>query len=447
MSSKKSIFRVAAILLLAKMATIVFMAKETSSAQDFGAPNNWFWPWTDLFLVALLLTSIFYYSVIRPYWSERGRAKRDQLHYKIILNLSPDQIYINKPDSLQFVFMNQAAQTAFGWREEEYLQKTLHDISDGFDEERFRRTVRPLVFGTEKTVVFETVGNNQEPIEITQQVINLGGDDFRFVSIVRDITERKRAETAKTDFISTVSHELRTPLTSIKGALGLMKIDAIKADPKKLDELLDMAVSNADRLGLLVDDILDVEKLSAGMVKLRSDTVNLSSLVNEAVAANEGYASELGVTFCTTGVELPVLVLGDYNRLMQVMANLMSNAAKFSPIGEQVDVFLSLSGPNARISVSDHGAGIPDSARGTIFERFTQVVSSEPRGNRGSGLGLNISKSIIEQHKGSIGFTSKVGEGSTFFFDLPLKSTEKEKFEVVDMALKEVGYSKNKSIK
>ena len=380
-----------------------------------GIETSPWWPLIDTVLLVLIVGPVVYFGAIRAFTLARDRAEENLLQFKMILDLSPDQVYINHPDTLQFLYMNKAAQLNFGWAEKEYLNKSLHDIHRKFDEARFRKEIAPLIQGSKKSNTFETKGIKQEPIEITQQMIHFLNKEPWFVSIVRDITQRKLAENAKADFIATVTHELRTPLTSIKGSLGLIKGGAFKDDPAKLMRLAGMAYANSDRLGLLINDILDIEKLNAGMVEFQIGPVDLSHLVNEAVSANEGYAVELGVSFNTTGVDIPVFVAGDANRLMQVMANLMSNAAKYSKEGCQIEVSLALKGSNARISVKDNGPGIPEDARKNIFKKFTQVGSSDHRAKGGTGLGLNIAKLIVKRHKGTIDFVSEPDSGTTFF--------------------------------
>lgn len=386
-----------------------------------GIQSSVWWPLIDTICLVALSSPLVYYWAIAPYVQARDNADLNLRQYKRTLDFSPDQIYINNLDTLEFIYMNRAAQDRFGWTEDEYLGKTLHDISDKFDEARFRKSTRPLVFGTKDMLTFETLGIQQEPIEITHQLIDVEGGSPWFVSIVRDMTKQKKSEKAKSEFIATISHELRTPLTSIKGALGLMVGGVGKDDPVKLAQLMNMASKNSDRLEKLVNDLLDVEKLNAGMFTFEMRLVDLSKVVIEAAAANEGYAAQHEVFFKTDGTNLPVWVVGDRQRLIQVLSNLMSNAAKFSNKGNPIDIVLTLHGSNVRVSVRDTGCGIPEASREAVFERFTQVDSSDQRSKGGAGLGLNISKAIVEKHHGTIDFTSEVGKGTTFFFDLPIK--------------------------
>ncbi len=234
-----------------------------------------------------------------------------------------------------------------------------------------------------------------------------------------EIAERKKAENVKQEFTSTVSHELRTPLTSIKGSLGLIRSGAAGVLPDKVQSMVDIAYANCDRLVMLINDILDIEKITAGKMGLRMQQTKVVRLVEEAIKANKGYGDEHGVTFITTEMDEQVFVYGDADRLMQVLSKLMSNAVKFSPQGAQVELSVVRDGDSTHISVKDSGIGIPEEFRERIFGKFSQVDSSDTKSKGGTGLGLCISKAIVEQHGGTIGFDSEMGVGSTFFFTLP----------------------------
>jgi two-component system, NarL family, sensor histidine kinase EvgS len=246
------------------------------------------------------------------------------------------------------------------------------------------------------------------------------GKPLRMSGTRSDITERKKLESMKNEFVSTVSHELRTPLTSIKGSLGLISDGKLGAMPQKATGMIEIAYRNTDRLINLVNDILDMEKIESGSLEFNFQKLNLTELVADAVETNKGYADEYGVAFVLADLGPKITVEGDANRLVQVIANLLSNAAKFSPKGRDVGISVSRQGQIARVTVSDHGSGIPEQYREQIFGRFTQVDSSDSREKGGTGLGLNISKSIIEKHNGKIDFDSEVDVGSTFFFTLPV---------------------------
>lgn len=246
------------------------------------------------------------------------------------------------------------------------------------------------------------------------------GKPLRMSGTHTDITEQKKLERMKGEFVSTVSHELRTPLTSIKGSLGLVAGGALGTLPQKAREMVDVAYRNADRLVTLVNDILDLEKLDSGRMKFDFEQLNLSGLVKEAIDSNMGLAQEHGVEFIFTDRALEATVRGDGNRLAQVVANLLSNAAKFSREGGTVEIVVGQENGTARVSVTDEGCGIPEEFYEHIFDRFAQADASDNRKRGGTGLGLSICKLIVEKHGGTIGFDSEVDAGTTFFFTLPV---------------------------
>ncbi len=237
--------------------------------------------------------------------------------------------------------------------------------------------------------------------------------------LVKEIAERERAENVKHEFTSIVSHELRTPLTSIKGSLGLIKSGAVGQLPEKIQSMLDIAYNNSDRLVLLINDILDIEKIRSEGMEFNMAPMDIASLVEDSIDANKGYAIEKNITFVKTNGEKKALVNGDKDRLMQVLSNLLSNAAKFSPSGDQVELSVTRESDIIRVAVKDNGPGVPEEFRESIFDMFTQSDSSDSRQSGGTGLGLNIAKAIVEHHSGNIGFNTKVGVGSTFYFTLP----------------------------
>jgi PAS domain S-box-containing protein len=251
-------------------------------------------------------------------------------------------------------------------------------------------------------------------------VLDAEGQPDCYVSVVQDITELKRIDRMKTEFVSMVSHELRTPLTSIRGSLGLIAGGVAGSLPDAARNLIDIAKSNCERLIRLINDILDTDKIESGNMHFDPRQAELGPLLQAAVAANEGFASQHGIRIRLQCPAEPLRVNVDSDRLNQVLANLISNAVKFSPAGKAVEVTLLRAGATARIEVRDHGPGIPAEFRARMFQKFSQADSSDARAKGGTGLGLNITKAIVERLGGTIGFDSEVGAGSTFFFDLPI---------------------------
>ena len=238
--------------------------------------------------------------------------------------------------------------------------------------------------------------------------------------VVRDITQRKRVEILKTEFVSTVSHELRTPLTAISGALGLIVGGALGRIPERIQHVLSIAHKNSLRLGRLIDDLLDIEKLNAGKMPLTLQTQSLLAIIHSAIESTQAYAEKYQVSLILAAHTPDVPVRVDPLRLQQVMANLLSNAAKFSPEQGRVDIEVVPSEQGVQVRVSDHGEGIPLAFQQHIFQKFSQADASDTRQKGGTGLGLAISKELIEQMGGSIGFHSQPGQGACFYFELPV---------------------------
>ncbi|MCV2886750.1 sensor histidine kinase [Ruegeria aquimaris] len=238
---------------------------------------------------------------------------------------------------------------------------------------------------------------------------------------LREEHERtKAAYIAKSQFVSTVSHELRTPLTSIKGSLDLINSGAIGEVPEKMQGLVDMASKNSQRLASLINDILDIQKMEAGEMVYRIRTVDVCAIVQEAISSNLGYASAHKVTIeqdCPDEGDL--YISADASRLIQVLSNMISNAAKFSSEGSRVTVGCRRTDTGIRIYVKDRGIGIPPGSRDKVFDRFSQIDSSDERHAGGTGLGMNISREIVEHFGGIIDYESEVGVGSVFYVEFP----------------------------
>lgn len=240
-----------------------------------------------------------------------------------------------------------------------------------------------------------------------------------FTGTLNDITERRRIAQLQSEFVSVVSHELRTPITSIRGALALL--DAGTAGPIAPAQLklVQIAHKNSQRLVTLVNDILDMEKLMAGKMTMKIEHQSLAQLVESAIEANTSYAQGLQVQLAFAIPDFATMARFDSNRLMQVMTNLLSNAAKFSPKEIPVEIHL-IELENAwRVDVCDKGPGIPLEFRHRIFSAFAQANSSDTRQQGGTGLGLKISKALVEMMAGEIGFESELGKGTRFWFTVP----------------------------
>lgn len=253
---------------------------------------------------------------------------------------------------------------------------------------------------------------------------NREGQPESFVIQVHDLTEQRRAERIKNEFIATVSHELRTPLTSINGSLELLVNGVAGTVPERARAMLTIARKNCSRLILLVNDILDMEKLASRKMTFDLAGVSIPEAVQAAVANTRPLAEQAGVDFDLAEPDEDFFGWVDANRFQQVMANLLSNAVKFSAEGDTVEIAVERQGRIARVSVTDHGPGVPLSFRSKIFTAFSQADSSSTRARSGTGLGLSISRQIVEQLGGTIGFTSEPGIATTFWFTVPLIGPE-----------------------
>ena len=238
------------------------------------------------------------------------------------------------------------------------------------------------------------------------------------VVIVEDISEEKRNERLKSEFVSTVSHELRTPLTSIRGAVGLLKGEFAKNSSSRCQKLVDIAQSNAERLLLLINDLLDIDKIESGLLSFDFKIIDVMSMIEEALRGAETYAGQYNILFRIGSRADGTKVQGDRDRLIQVMYNLLSNASKFSPPGSTVDINVTQRNETVMIEVADKGAGIPVEFQPMVFDRFTQSDSSDARHAGGTGLGLSITRSLVEKHGGEIGFRTDPN-GTTFYVVLP----------------------------
>ncbi|MES2504810.1 MAG: ATP-binding protein [Myxococcota bacterium] len=246
---------------------------------------------------------------------------------------------------------------------------------------------------------------------------NEKGGIIGYLGVIENISAHKEAERIKSEFISIISHELRTPLTSIRGSLGIVLGDSAKELPPKISTLLQIANKNCERLILLINDILDIDKIAAGKMRFDMQDVSLADITKQAVQVNQAYAERLNVRIELAPLDESIRVVLDPDRYVQVLSNLLSNAAKFSPSGGQIEVLSAVEDSKVRIYVQDHGPGIPEEFQSKIFGKFSQADSSDTRAKEGTGLGLHISKQIVSKMNGNIGFDTEPGKGTTFWIE------------------------------
>ena len=325
----------------------------------------------------------------------------------------------------RYIFHNKAYGEVIGPRVGVIVGKTLQEVLGEALYQNILPNVERVLAGQpvsyERTQRSAVLGERDYAVNYVPryEAENQQGKVTGFFVMATDITDMKRMDRMKSEFVSTVSHELRTPLTSIRGSLGLIAGGVAGPLPPVAQGLVDIAKNNCERLIRLINDILDIEKIESGQMRLTLQTVSLQPLLKQAMAANEGFAGQHGVTLRLQAPDEAVMVSVDTDRLTQVLTNLLSNAVKFSPKSEAVEVTLSGRPEQVRVEVRDHGPGIPKEFRQRIFQKFSQADSSDTRQKGGTGLGLNISKAIIESMGGSIGFGSAPGGGTSFYFELP----------------------------
>ncbi len=395
---------------------------------EFGRGTPWL-AWAGL-LAALAITGVLaaylmkiinqQFEVTRLVEQRTEELSNSTKKYKSLFENANDGIVIRDSLSTKIIDVNDIFLRRLGYERDEIIGASVDKFSPLVNEQSAEEKKKLLAQGTDKVIEWIHVRKDgtEFPVSISNSKLKLDGRDV-VLSFVRDITERKLAEIQKDEFVSTVSHELRTPLTSIKGSLGLIQSGTVGNLPDQVRNLLDIAYNNSERLTLLINDILDMEKIEAGKMDFHLQPMNIVSLINKALEANKGYGDAYDVAFVFQEPPEEMVVNGDEDRLMQVMANLMSNAAKFSPKGGQVELSISEEQKSYRIGVTDFGSGIPEDFRDRIFDKFSQVDGSNTRQKGGTGLGLSISQAIVMRHGGIIDFTTESDRGTTFFVDLP----------------------------
>ncbi|MFP8966614.1 ATP-binding protein [Pokkaliibacter sp. CJK22405] len=306
---------------------------------------------------------------------------------------------------------------------EELNHLPLTRLSHSEDQHQFLKLLSSIISGEQRNYEMERRYRlpNEEWLYVWESgalLESMGGKAYLLVQ-VQDLSELKRVESMKRDFVSTVSHELRTPLTSISGSLGLIQGGAVGPIPEAMEPLLRIAHENSLRLGELINDLLDMEKLLAGKMQFRLEAVSIPEALRKAVESTQAYATQHQVTLKVTDVA-NVEAEVDRSRLQQILANYLSNASKFSPAGSDVQVHARLEGEYVRISVTDQGPGIPAEFQDKVFSKFSQADSSSTRNKGGTGLGLSICRELAERMYGSVGYDTVIGEGTTFWVSLPV---------------------------
>ena len=278
-------------------------------------------------------------------------------------------------------------------------------------------------------------------VQLDTQLYHISATEVEVRMVIIDISERKRSELAmsialelaqnakksaeevnriKSEFMATVRHELHTPLAVMSESLGWIREGKMGEISPQMQQVIDISIKNCKRLSTLLDDLLDLEKLQDGVIKLNLQPLPLAAFLDEVLQANMPYAAERKVQLLMGAVVPSCSLMADSQRLMQVMTNLLTNAVKFSPVNGTVEVTAVVRSESVRITVQDHGGGIPVEFREHIFHSFTQADAYNEGKTPGTGLGLAISRKLIEQMHGQIDFSSVLAQGTRFFIDVPL---------------------------
>ena len=335
----------------------------------------------------------------------------------IIEHLSESVIVTNEEGFIEFV--NKETEKLLGFSGIEYLNKHIQHFILGVNLAELEELTSHEFKGVKKNGETCDLRLEYSSIELKQKKA--------LVFLLEDITKEKEIDNLKNNFVSMISHELRTPLTSIRGALGLVSSGVLGEMPDKVKQLLHIAGNNSIRLVNLINDILDLEKIKAGKMNFRFGEYQVMQLVEETLLYNNEYAKQYNVKFEIKERVEDALINVDKDKFIQILTNLLSNAAKFSTENEAIEIFVKRNKHLISLSVVNKGHGIPEESRPRIFEDFYQVDSSDTRKKGGSGLGLSICKSIVTKMGGKIGFESVEDDKTTFYFEFPEMLSQKTK--------------------
>jgi PAS domain S-box-containing protein len=317
------------------------------------------------------------------------------------------------------VYVNHAFELLTGWTAAEVIDKNPRILQGPLTDRKVTARLRQcLIDGTNFHGEAINYRKNGVPFWMEWKISpvkDASGKITNFIAFQRDISQAKAAQQRIEDFHSVLSHELRAPLTSILGSLRLIE-EFDNPHSAEGKEFLEIAISSTVRLSSLINDLLELSKIESGQIELKLVDVSVTELVDTAAKALINYRSDDQVIIDIASIDAQVRV--DRDRIVQVLINLISNAMKFSPANAAVLVSVTQEGGAIRFSVSDKGPGISEENQLKLFTKFIQLVSADGIQRQGTGLGLSTVKALVEQHSGRLGVSSRVGQGSTFWFEL-----------------------------
>ena len=348
--------------------------------------------------------------------SERSAAEEK---FSKAFRSSPNPITITTLAENRFIDINRSFLEMSGYSQTEIIGELTTNLNIWVNPQIYDSSVKKILENGllhNQECKFRTKQGEIKIVLLSIELIELNGVTCT-LNIINDITERKRLED---EFISLVSHELRTPMNSIIGALDLLNTQQLGALTDKGKQIINIAINNTERLIRLVNDILDLERIKSGRITMQPSKCNSAELLIQAAQTMQSmaYSAQINLNVEPVSIE----IVADSDRILQALTNLLSNAIKFSEPGQTVGLRSMVNSHYLQIEIQDQGRGIPRDKLQSIFERFQQVDASDSRTKGGTGLGLPICRSIIEQHKGRIWVESIFGKGSIFYIHLPIEN-------------------------
>lgn len=366
---------------------------------------------------------------------DRKRAliglQESELQLRRLFELAPSGILLADYQTAAIIDVNAAMLKSTGYRKDEFLKldyrQLLAPSHRSLRTEVLEQLRQTGYFGPLEQEVIDCNGTAY-PAIVHSMLIRDSSERKLLWVLMEDISERKKIERMKNQFVSTVSHELRTPLTSITGAIGLLAGGAAGTLPPKAQDMMAIAERNARQLATLINDLLDIEKLVAGKLDINLKRQPLQPLLEQAVTINQSYGAQREITIDLAPDIPETEVFVDSQRLLQALNNLISNAVKFSPDSGRVNLSARQQvfegKPTVIIAIQDSGQGVPEAFRDQIFQRFAQADSSDTRSQGGTGLGLAITRELVTVMGGEVGFESLPGQGATFWIRLPMANSD-----------------------